>query len=180
MSDDALAALMAELRGEFPRFRIVKKGADRLSRAIDVALKVLSFGRMRTYLTEYRTVIGDTLYVPDDWDDEPPADRAICLRHERVHLRQRRRWTMPLFAAAYLLFPLPVGLAYCRARFEWEAYRETLRATFELKGAAAVRDPLLRARMIERFAGPAYLWMWPFRAEVGRWYDAALTELGAS
>src|SRR5262245_20917564 len=108
MSDDALAALLSEMQREFPRFRVVKKGASGLSRAIDVALKVLSLGGMRTYLTEYRTVIGDTLYVPDDWEEVDAADRVICLRHERVHLRQRRRYTMPLFAMAYLFLPLPI------------------------------------------------------------------------
>ncbi len=178
MSDDErLAALLAEMRREFPRFRLVHKRGDRLSRAIDRALKIISLGGQSTYMTEYRTVIGDTLYLPDGWDETAAVDRIICLRHERVHLRQRRRYTLPGMTILYLLLPLPIGLAWFRARLEWEAYRETLRATCELKGREAVRDPELRERMIRRFTGPAYLWMWPFRRQIERWYDDAIAEL---
>ena len=177
-SDDArLEQFLAELRREFPRFRLVEKRGNRLSRAIDVALKIVSFGGQSTYLTEYRTVIGDTMYLPDSWDETTPIDRIICLRHERVHLRQRRRYTLPGMTILYLFLPLPVGLAWFRARLEWEAYRETLRATFELKGPEALQNPKLRDAMIQRFIGPAYLWMWPFRHQVARWYDEAIAEL---
>jgi hypothetical protein len=172
-----LAELLAEMHREFPRFRIVDKRGDRLSHAIDVALKLLSLGRMSTYLTEYRTVIGDTMYVPSDWNETPAIDRVICLRHERVHLRQRRRYTLVGMTLLYLFLPLPIGLAWFRARMEWEAYRETLRATFELKGLSAVSHPDVRRQMVERFVGPAYLWMWPFRSHIERWYDETVAEL---
>jgi hypothetical protein len=174
---DALALearFMEELRAEFPRFRIVKKRADRLSIVIDRALRVLSLGGQTRYLTHYRTVIGDTLYVPDEWDETPPIDRLICLRHERVHLRQRRRYGATGMAILYLFVPLPAGIAWFRARMEWEAYVETLRATAELRGLEFARDPKLREQLVERFAGPDYLWMWPFRDAVRRWYEEAL------
>ena len=47
--------------------------------------------------------------------------RTVLLRHERVHLRQRRRYGFLPFAILYLIPLLPLGLAYFRARFEWEA-----------------------------------------------------------
>ncbi|MBM4359689.1 MAG: hypothetical protein FJ096_16420 [Deltaproteobacteria bacterium] len=168
-----------EIRAEFPRFRIVKKSKNRLSIAIDRALRILSFGGQTHYLTRYRTVIGDTLYVPDAWDRTPPLERLICLRHERVHLRQRRRYGPVGMAALYLLLPLPAGLAWFRARMEWEAYVETLRATAELCGIDAARDPALREHLVGLFVGPDYLWMWPFPAAVGRWYDEALRSIEA-
>jgi hypothetical protein len=176
--EESYRELVAELEREFPRFRIVPKSGDRLSAVIDRALKIMTVGGQSSYLTEYRTVIGDTLYVPDGWAQTPAADRIICLRHERVHLRQRRRYTMVGMALLYLALPLPVGLAYFRARMEWEAYRETLRATLELKGQEAVLDPELRAQLLQRFVGPAYLWMWPFPQHVAGWFDEALAELG--
>jgi len=80
-------------------------------------------------------------------------------------------------ALLYLLPFFPLGLAYGRARLEWEAYTETLRATAELRGLAAAQDPRLRERIVSRFVGPAYGWMWPFRRQVERWYDAVLEEL---
>lgn len=167
----------ADLKAEFPAFCIRPKRGDRLSQAIDVALRLVTLGGQKHYLTRYHTVIGDTLYVPETWNDLPDLDRVILLRHERVHLRQRRRYGGALMAFLYLIPFLPLGLAYGRARIEWEAYRETLRATAELRGLDAARDAALREQIIGRFTGPDYGWMWPFRRVVEGWYDRALSEL---
>jgi hypothetical protein len=166
-----------QIREEFPAFLIVPKEGNALSRAIDVALRILTFGGQRNYLTLYHTVIGYTLYVPNSWTAMGDIDRVILLRHERVHLRQRRRYGFLGMAFVYLVPLFPLGLAYGRARLEWEAYAETLRATAELHGLAAVKSGVLRARLISRFTGPDYGWMWPFPAAVGRWYDAVVREL---
>lgn len=170
--------LIDELRAEFPAFRIVPKEGDALSRWIDRALRLVTLGGQHTYLTQYYTVLGDKLYVPAGWERAPVTRRLATLRHERVHLRQRRRYTLPGMAVLYFLPILPIGLAYGRARIEWEAYRESLRAIHELEGVDAVRDPALKAWMVERFTGPSYGWMWPFPKAVGRWYDEALLEMG--
>jgi hypothetical protein len=174
---DPLPELLDELNREFPKFRIVYKRESSLSRLIDALLRVLTLGRMTRFMTVYHTVIGSTLYVPDSWDALQSVDRVILLRHERVHLRQRRRFSFLGLAFLYLIPWLPLGLAYGRARIEWEAYRETLAATLELKGTAALRDPRLREHVIQRFTGPDYGWMWPFRAQVEAWYDAAVSKL---
>lgn len=171
--------LVEEIRQEFPRFRIVDKRDDGLSRAIDRALKIVTIGGQRGYLTVYHTVIGDTLYVPASWESASDVERAIVLRHERVHLRQRRRYGMPLMAFLYLVPLFPLGLAYGRARIEWEAYEETLRATAELAGLSAARSPELRAQVVRRFTGPDYGWMWPFERQVQRWYDEALRKIAS-
>ncbi len=171
------AEFLAELSREFPAFRVVYKRDSALCRAIHAALLLVTIGGQRAFLNGYYTVIGDTLYVPDSWDQLDDDERVILLRHERVHLRQRRRYGSVGMALFYLLPFLPLGLAYGRARIEWEAYRETLRATFELKGRAAAFDPELRRRIVRRFTGPDYGWMWPFRSSVERWYDSWLAEL---
>jgi hypothetical protein len=174
---DTSAALLTAIEDEFPAFRIVYKRDSSLCRWIHVALAIVTAGGQRGFLTEFYTVLGDTLYVPDSWDALGPDERAILLRHERVHLRQRRRYGTVGMALIYLLPLFPLGLAYGRARLEWEAYQETLRATLEHKGRTAVRDPLLRERIVARFTGPAYGWMWPFRRDVERWYDSFLARL---
>jgi hypothetical protein len=171
--------LLDSIREEFPAFRIVSKESSALSRAIDLALKLLTCGAQRSYMTHYHTVIGDTLYVPSAWAQMSDVARVILLRHERVHLRQRRRYGFALFAFLYLIPVLPLGLAYGRARLEWEAYRETLRATLELCGRAALADGVLRAEIVRRFVGADYGWMWPFPSQVERWIDQALRELDA-
>jgi len=170
-------AFLAQLCSEFPRFRVVHKRTSAVSHALHWALLLVTFGGQRQFLNGYYTVLGDTLYVPDSWDTLGPADRVILLRHERVHLRQRRRYGSVGMALLYLLPFFPLGLAYGRARLEWEAYTETLRATAELRGLAAAQDPGLRERIVSRFIGPDYGWMWPFRRQVERWYDAVLDEL---
>lgn len=175
--DRLLANFVAEMKREFPNFVIVNKRGDRLSKAIDVALKLVTLGGQRRFLTDYHTVIGDTLYVPDGWSDTPALHKVVTLRHERVHLRQRRRYTLPGMTFLYLVPFLPLGLAWGRARIEWEAYTETIRAIAELEGPEAARSPALRERIVSQFTGPAYGWMWPFRRQIERWYDEVLAEL---
>lgn len=170
-------AFVREILAEFPRFRIVAKAGSPLSLAIDVGLRMVTLGAQRHYLTRYHTVIGDTLYVPEAWATMTDVARVILLRHERVHLRQRRRYGMLPFALLYLLPIFPLGLAWFRARFEWEAYRETLRATAELRGLPALDDPLLRREIVRRFVSADYGWMWPFSRTVTRWYDQEVDEI---
>ena len=170
-------ALLREIRAEFPAFRIVPKAGNVLSLAIDVGLRVITLGAQRHYMTRYHTVIGDTLYVPDAWSTMTDVARVILLRHERVHLRQRRRYGMVPFALLYLLPLFPLGLAWFRARFEWEAYRETLRATADLRGLGALADPLLRREIVRRFVSGDYGWMWPFSRTIERWFDQAVADI---
>ncbi len=166
-----------DLRAEFPAFCIRAKQGDALSCAIDWALRIVTLGGQRHYRTRYHTVIGDTLYVPETWAKLSDLDRVILLRHERVHLRQRRRYGGALMAFLYLVPFLPLGLAYGRARIEWEAYTETLRATAELRGREALVSPELREQIVRRFIGPDYGWMWPFRSVVEAWYDRVVNQL---
>jgi hypothetical protein len=170
-------ALVREILAEFPAFRIVPKAGSPLSVAIDWGLRVITLGAQRHYMTRYHTVIGDTLYVPEGWQAMTDAARVILLRHERVHLRQRRRYGMVPFALLYLLPILPLGLAWFRARFEWEAYRETLRATAELRGLDALDDPVLRREIVRRFVSGDYGWMWPFSDTIQRWFDQAVDDI---
>jgi hypothetical protein len=169
--------LIAEIAEEFPGFRLIAKRKSALSAAIDRALKLVTLGAQRAYLTHYHTVIGSTLYTPDSWETASEVDRVIVLRHERIHLRQRRRYGLPLLAFLYFIPFLPLGLAYGRARLEWEAYEETLRATAELCGLERAKSPALRDGIVRRFTGGDYGWMWPFRRQVERWYDGALERL---
>jgi hypothetical protein len=173
----ACDTLLREIRAEFPAFRIVPKAGNLFSLAIDAGLRAITLGAQRHYMTRYHTVIGDTLYVPDAWQTMTDVARVILLRHERVHLRQRRRYGMLPFALLYLLPIFPLGLAWFRARFEWEAYRETLRATAELRGLAALDDPLLRREIVRRFVSGDYGWMWPFSRTIERWFDQAIADI---
>ncbi len=165
---------------EFPRLRIVRKDQSRLHRAIHRALVILTAGQMRTYLDSFQTTIGSTIYVTSDWDDWDPDRRYVTLRHEAVHLRQFRKFTLPGMAVLYVLLPLPMGVAWFRAHFEKEAYAESVRAAAEVWGPAYPRSPGYRDHIIGQFTGASYGWMWPFRSGLERWYDRVLAGLGSA
>ena len=169
--------LLAEIQREFPGFTIVAKEASVVSRWIHLTLCVLTLGGQRRYLTDFHTWIGRTLFVSHSWRRLPDVDRVILLLHERVHLRQSRRLTLPGMALVYLLPFFPVGLAYGRARLEWEAYTETIRATAALRGIEAAEA--LRPGIVERFCSADYGWMWPFPVTVNRWYDRVIAQIEA-
>jgi hypothetical protein len=170
-------AFIREIQQEFPKFRIVYKADNWLSKVIDVLLRILTLGTQKEYMTRYHTVIGHTLYVPEAWDDTADVQRVITLRHERIHLRQTKRYTWVGMTFLYLIPFFPLGLAYGRARIEWEAYRESVAATAELLGMEAARSKRLKSYIIQQFTCGAYGWMWPFPKQVERWYDQALAEI---
>ncbi len=170
-------ALLADIRREFPTFAVVKKRSSPLQKVIGVLLALITLGGQRHYLTRYHTVLFGKLYVPDVWETMVDSARYILLRHELVHLRQRRRMGDIVLALVYLLPILPLGLAWGRARIEWEAYVETIRATAELYGIEAARR--LEDEMVRRFVGPDYGWMWPFPATVRRWFREVIADLEA-
>lgn len=174
---DRLDSLLDEMRAEFPGVKIIPKPESRLQRAIAGFLKVVSFGQIRDYLDGYHTTVGQRIFVTGDWEQLSRNRRYLVLRHELVHVRQFRRYTLPLMAVLYVLLPLPVGLAWFRAHFEKQAYAEEIRAAAELYGVEHVRDPAFRADIIGQFTGPAYGFMWPFRRALERWYDGILAGL---
>lgn len=169
------APFVRDMKDEFPTFDIRYKRTSGLQRAIHVALVLVTFGAMRTYLTRYHTVLFGVLWVPDAWDDMPDDARYILLRHERVHLRQRARMGDVLMAVYYLFVFLPLFLAWGRARIEWEAYEETIRATFEVHGLAAAKS--LEPEITRRFTSADYGWMWPFPAQIHDWFQTTLRSL---
>jgi hypothetical protein len=174
---DRLSALHAAMKARPRPVRVVRKSAHWHQRAAGRALWLLTFGGQRTYLSHYVTTLGHTIYVPDGFDDRD-ADRAWqVLRHELVHVAQFERYGWLGMILIYGFFPLPAFLAYGRARLEWEAYRETLRAVVESEGMDAARDPALHRQLVARFTGPDYGWMWPFPRAVQGWIDAALDEI---
>jgi hypothetical protein len=173
-SADRYDALVLALRAEFPRFRIVRKDRSALHKVIHYALCALTLGRMTSYLEAFQTTIGCTVYVTPDWDDWEPDRRYVTLRHEAVHLRQFRTYSVLGMTVLYVLLPLPMGLAWFRAYFERAAYAESIRAAAEVWGPWYPRSAEYRQYVIGQFTGAAYGWMWPFRRALERWYDDVL------
>jgi len=174
---DRLDRLLDQIRADFPKVRIIPKPESRFQRAIARLLKIVSFGQINDYLDGYHTTVGNRIYVTGDWQELSRNRRFLVLTHEMVHVRQFRRFTLPLMAILYVLLPLPVGLAWFRAHFEKQAYAEEIRAAAALYGKEHVSAAEFRADIIGQFTGPAYGFMWPFRRAMERWYDRILAGL---
>lgn len=173
-------ALLERLEHEFSGLRVVAKKDDGLQRTIDKLLKVATLGGMSEYLTRYTTVLGHTIYVPIEWETRGDEDRYITLRHEAIHLRQMKRMGRIAMGLYYALPFFPIGLAWGRARIEWEAYAETLRAIAEVRGVEAAAGAGVRAYILKQFTSAAYGWMWPFPKQVGRWIDEEVERIRAA
>ena len=172
-----LADHIQAAKKEFPDFAIKEKSKSTLMRVINVFLRVITFGQMKTFMSSFTTTLGETIYTPEKWSSIPEASRVRVLLHELVHMRQKKRYTFVLFAYLYLFFPFPVGLAYFRMKFEREAYEVSMRDVAESHGIKALKEPRYREAMISHFTSAQYFWMWPFRRSIERWYDGVVTLL---
>lgn len=114
----------------------------------------------RTWIT-----IGRTIHHPDRAD---PTRETEIVAHELVHVRQWRRWGF-WFGVAYLLLPLPIGLAWCRWRAEREAYLVQLRA----------RPCEKEVERLVAVLWSAYAWPWP-KPWMRRWFRKRLVGLRSS
>ncbi len=167
------AALLAELAKD--GVRLVPKAGVWHQRALHSLLKVVTLGGQSRYLHDYVTTIGRSIYLPPNFESRSIAERYATLRHERIHVKQFRRYGFIPMAVAYVLLPLPLGLAWFRAALEREAYAETIRATHELGGRAATDR--LRAHVVRQFTGGAYGWMWPFKKSIESWFDRTVRDI---
>jgi hypothetical protein len=103
--------------------------------------------------------IGQTIFIrKGKWDTLSESDRILLICHEVVHMRQQKRWTIPLFVFLYL-FCLPMGLSYWRYIWEAEAYAENIRIYRSFFGInAAIISIDCYTNML---SGRWYLWPWP-------------------
>lgn len=169
----SLDQLTTEIVIEFPKFRVVKKSDSLLMKVINGFLLVLTFWQLKKFMTDFITTVGETVYVPDDWNTQTEVGRMIVLRHERIHMRQKKKYGMFLFSFLYLFVPLPGVFAYYRQKFEREAYEESMWALVELvpNGLDILATYSFREAMIRHFTSSEYFWMWAKSEDIGDWYD---------
>ncbi len=149
-----------------------KRSYYRVWRFLDVLLKIITFGKMNRFLTHYTTTIGRTIYFPIHWQRSNASKRNyVTLRHERKHVWRARKLGFGnttlgtiIFGFLYFLIFFPVGLAWFRYTFEREAYLESYKACKEVGIKPNV------AFYIDVLTGPDYVWTWPFRKSVRRWF----------
>lgn len=165
----AYSQVLDETLREFPKFSVVRKSDSRFMRLIGL---LMFFNK--SFMTSFHTTVGNTLYVASAWANMTDLGKAALLRHERVHLRQQKRFSMVVYALMYTVL-LPAVFTF-RAVLEREAYEESLRAQLEYWGPESF-TPEVRERYVQYFIGADYLWMRPFRKSVEAWYDSALKKI---
>ena len=168
--------LLVEIKTEFSDFQIINKEDSGLMKVIDVCLKILTFGQMNKFMDSFITTLGSKVYVPKRWDNDSLVGRVEILRHERIHMRQAKKYGRLLFSFLYLMVPLPGGLAYFRKKFEMEAYEESLRTLYFYEGPKAF-TPYLKEFFVCQFVSANYFWMWPFQKSVESWYDGVVEKI---
>jgi|SRR3989339_246169 len=96
--------------------RFVPKEKSRLMKIMGWLLKWIGNNE---FISRYWTTIGVTIYYPEGVQD--PLDHPQVVEHELIHVEQWKKWWI-LFSISYLFLPIPFGLAWCRWRWEREAY----------------------------------------------------------
>lgn len=162
-----LQAVMAETKAEFPSFKVVSKADSWLMRAIS--------GSTSAFTMHFATTVGTTTYLPTQWPLFDAATRCEMIRHERVHMRQAKRFSLPLYVFLYAFCFFPVILSYFRMRCEAEAYEESLQARADY--GLDFTSPAYKEHTVGYFTTSTYGWMWPFGGWVGKWFDAAVTKV---
>lgn len=125
--------------------------------------------------SNYYQGINHTVYLGANWGKLSARAKYYMLIHERAHLLQFRRYSFPLMAFLYLFFPLPIGLAWFRLKFE----REAMRAVYERKlyWGENIDFKWELERYHSKFAGPTYLYPWPFKKHLRKLLVEDLIEL---
>jgi hypothetical protein len=152
-----LSGLIDEMRAEFPDFKLVPKDESKFMKFLAVVTKPWC----PDFMTSYATAVGATVYHPRDWSDWSMYE---VLRHERIHIRDHKKWKL-LYSLSYL-FTLPVVVTM-RAFWEFRAYCETLKVAWERRGKPrdAFGNPVVYRDIewaVSQFTGAGYLFMFPF------------------
>jgi len=146
-------------------------------KTLDILLKIISFGKMTTFMTRFTTTIGPIIAFPVGWTpDRPNAYDYVTLRHELKHVEQYHTvglgniWLGTILAGiAYLLLPFPVLFAWFRYKMEREAYKESYYAAKECGYTPDVRD------YVNNLTGSSYLWTWYSKSSVSNWFNKHCT-----
>jgi hypothetical protein len=169
--------ILAELKEEFPTFRLVEK-RNWFWKLLGFMVAVFTFGKNKYFLQSYITTVGPVIAVPVGWREKVDDQIGyLVLQHERIHIRQFKKlgfgnpWLgMAPMGFAYLLLPFPIGFAWCRYAFERAAYLEEAKIAEELYGRGIGYMYVNHA--IEQLTGPNYGWAFPFPKAVRKWFEA--------
>ena len=155
---------VTQLETEFPKFKLIEKENSKLMRVLNFFIKLWN----PDFMDHFTMVLGYRIYMP-------PAQRNTAvgyeiLRHEAVHMRQFKKFWL-LQTISYGI--LPIGPSF-RAYWEYQGYCESMKVRSELGWSV---DDAYIDWLVSQFTGPAYLFMWPFKASLTKKFKAERTRL---
>lgn len=148
---------IAITKAKFPKFRALRYSDS----------KFWNFLHEHFFKWAAATTRGYTVYFRDDHFGVPRGVEII--KHEAAHMADYKRWGI-LFTLSYLLL-LPTVFTM-RAYWEWHGYKETLRSVHDEYAQYKITQPDYYIYIMHYycqwvagiFAGPGYLWMFPFKS----------------
>jgi hypothetical protein len=161
---------------------IIEKKADKWYwRTLGVLVSLLTFGKV-DFMHRFFSTIVNRIGVPPRWDTMPPEAKYEILLHEVEHMKQYTAvgfgniWIGTIIAGiGYLFLPLPVGFAWVRAKMEMGGYAQSIRAKIQVYGLAEAIAA--KPGIIAHFTSIDYLFMWPFKRHLSRWYDETVARI---
>jgi hypothetical protein len=169
--DNRTIGLILETAPKYTRLRLIKRSESLFIRLLFAPLSFL----LRKNYDSFATTIFSTVYLPTDWESMSDNSKYVLLRHEFEHVRQFHEWFLGrrfwfinhlLVAFAYI-FVLPAFWTL-RAKFEREAYTQTLLARHELGWLEPLTWHDVSKNFAKKFGTGVYFWMWNYDAAY-RW-----------
>lgn len=147
-----------DVKTRFPKFKIVKKSDSSLMKAVAIFLSIITLGKMtkESFMQGFKTTIGYTMYVPDNWDLLTLASKHVILHHEAKHIEQMERDGAIKYALKYLFWPFPIFWAHGRLEYETEAYAAGM-ALGRLVYGFGIQGESYN-KVIKNLTGAAYFW----------------------
>lgn len=179
-----------------PGFNIKKKTDSRFMKILGFLTKPFC----PTFMTNFATTIGNTVYLTDNMWTDDTKDMLILLAHELRHAADKKKngaiphmlgylfpqilallsllailafWNLDwLWSLLFLIFLAPIP-SPTRTNIEKRGYCTSVFGYFWVWGTA--EDALPWA--IKQFTGPSYYFMWPFEKNVEEYFRDRLTAL---
>lgn len=159
-----VASYLIQLKKEFPSLKIGKRKPWWLN----LIFKAPFIKKLKWF--NFTQTIGTNIWLAEDWNCYNSRHQMITLRHERIHLLQFQKYGLIGMIILYLFLFFPIGLAYFRAKFEREAFAESMKAKIEYYGITTEVQDSSRKTYLRNLTGSAYLFPWPFKKVILNWF----------
>lgn len=150
-------------------------------RVMGKIISALSFGKI-DFMNNFFSTFGNKIGTTPSWDVYWIGSKYEIVLHEMEHLRQKKKFGLGsvwlgtfIMGFAYLFLPLPIGLAWCRAELEKQAFAESIRARIQTSGLDHAMS--LKSVVVKSFTGVDYFFMWPFKNHISKWFDETVKKV---